>query len=1085
VKKYDVSINSTTDRETSDEKLLDYISPNSTVLEFGPAHGRMTQYMKEILHCKVYIVELDPDGYERAIGYADGGICGDILDFSWLEAFKDISFDYILFGDVLEHLIKPKEALEKSVSLLKDSGSVIVSVPNIAHSAIIINLINNKFEYTPLGLLDETHVHFFTHRSLIEMLDSCGLIPVIEDGTICLPENTEQGASYDDLWGNTDIIKGKEFSNVYQFVFRCLKRQFYFENKKTYKIKKLYKNHTPFSGNLYPDTGNGFNPNEALSIPLDRTGNNFVLFADIPSNVKGVRIDPGEGKPCIINDMQIVTDRGAVNYTDANGIEINNVIIFDTIDPQIKVDFKGIPVSKIKISGSIYEFSFDDIAFLSKIRVSLEKERIKARETADNLARDLSHYQTQHHAAIDQRDALQAQINTVSNLKEAADREILALRETADNLARDLSHYQTHYHAAIAQRDTLQVRVNTIESDYQAILNSEFWRMTKPLRVLLNLIKYILKHTPLVKYVYKFLFSIKYFGLKETFRKTKRFLRKETDHFKIENTLPETEIKFQKSTRFSRNIKFSILVPLYNTPEKFLKEMIASVKEQTYENWELCLVDGSDKKHSRIRDICKNYTEKDSRILYRRLGRNLGISGNTNECITMSSGEYIALLDHDDLLHPSALYEVMKIICKEDADVIYTDEDKVDADTRVYSEPHFKPDFAIDNLRANNYICHLLVFKKYLFDEVGMFNSIYDGSQDHDMILRLVEKAEKIVHIPKILYHWRINSNSTSLDVKSKPYVSKSGIDAVSSHLKRCGIEAEVTAHKICQTLYRIKYKIVDNPLVSIVIPNKDHAEDLRKCVNSIMKKTTYSHYEIIIVENGSITEDIFNYYEELKKDKIWVVYWDGRFNFSEINNFGRKNAHGDYIVLLNNDIEIISPDWIEEMLMLCQRRDIGAVGAKLYYPDDTIQHGGVIGGIGGIAGHAHKYFPRSSAGYFSRLLFQQDLSAVTAACMMVKMKVFDEIGGLDPLFAVAFNDVDFCMRIRKAGYLIAWTPYAEAYHYESKSRGLEDTPEKQTRFSKEISLFQNRWAKELALGDPYYNPNLTLDREDFSPRVI
>jgi GT2 family glycosyltransferase len=370
-----------------------------------------------------------------------------------------------------------------------------------------------------------------------------------------------------------------------------------------------------------------------------------------------------------------------------------------------------------------------------------------------------------------------------------------------------------------------------------------------------------------------------------------------------------------------------------------------------------------------------------------------------------------------------------------------------------------------------------------MLNKIGLFNQDCDGAQDHDMILRLVEKSKRIVHIPKILYHWRISDNSTSINADSKPYISRAGILAVSNHLKRCGMAAEVTNHSDFPSIYRIKYRIYNSPLISIIIPNKDHVADLKKCVNSIFNKSTYLNYEIIIVENGSKKNDTFKYYNGLDKNSTKVVYWYREFNFSEITNFGRGYACGDYLVLMNNDIEIISPNWIEEMLMFCQRSDVGAVGAKFYYPDNTIQHGGVILGVGGVASHAFLHFHRNSPGYFCRLLYQQNLSAVTAACMMLKTKVFDEVKGFDPVFAVAFNDIDFCMRIRKAEYLIVWTPYAEAYHYESKSRGPEDTPEKKLRFNKEVLLFQKRWAKELALGDPYYNVNLTLSKEDFSIR--
>jgi GT2 family glycosyltransferase len=541
------------------------------------------------------------------------------------------------------------------------------------------------------------------------------------------------------------------------------------------------------------------------------------------------------------------------------------------------------------------------------------------------------------------------------------------------------------------------------------------------------------------------------------------------------------ERRLQENTHFNKRIKFSILAPLYNTPEKFLMEMIDSVRNQTYKDWELCLADGSDEEHVFIKNICEKLAIKDKRIKYKKLEKNLGISGNSNACIDMTTGDYIGLLDHDDLLHPSALFEVMKAICEKDADFIYTDEDKVDEETKNYFEHHFKPDFAVDNLRAYNYICHFTVFAKSLLDKAGKFDSKYDGAQDYDIILRLTEKAACIAHVPKVLYHWRTTSGSTAINVDGKMYAVNAGIEAVRSHLDRCRLKASVVSITQNPTVHRIIYELTDSPLVSIIIPNKDHATDLKKCISSILKKTIYSNYEIVIIENNSEEDETFNYYEEIKKHNIRVITFKGNFNFSAINNFGISHTKGNYIIFLNNDIEIISPSWIEEMLMFCQRPDVGAVGAKLYYYDGTIQHGGVILGIGGVAGHAHKCFHRNHPGYFLRLIIQQDLSAVTAACIMIKRSVFDKIDGFNTAFAVAFNDVDLCMRIRKAGYLIVWTPYAEAYHYESKSRGLENEPEKQKRFGRETRLFNKLWIRELTIGDPYYNVNLALDREDFS----
>lgn len=538
----------------------------------------------------------------------------------------------------------------------------------------------------------------------------------------------------------------------------------------------------------------------------------------------------------------------------------------------------------------------------------------------------------------------------------------------------------------------------------------------------------------------------------------------------------------EENAQFPKNIKFSVLVPLYNTPESFLKAMIESVQAQTYKNWELCLADGSDSEHSFVGEICKKYADGDKRIKYEKLEKNLGISENTNACIRMATGEYIALFDHDDLLHPSALYEVMRAICEHGADFIYTDENTFSEEPRDAYNPHFKPDFSPDTLRSYNYICHLSVFSRELLDSVGYFRSEYDGSQDYDLILRLTEKAKKVFHIRKILYYWRAHKNSVAQDVAAKPYTVTAAKKALAAHLERCGLKGEVLDSSV-PTTYHIKYEIDGNPLISVIIPNKDHTDDLDICLKSLYEKSSYKNFEVIIVENNSTEKETFEYYEAIaqKHGNIKIVKWEGNFNYSAINNFGVNYAKGEFILLLNNDVEIINGSCLEEMLMFAQRKDVGAVGAKLYYSDDTVQHAGVILGLGGTAGHAHKHFGRSHPGYMARASIAQNLTACTAACLMMRRDVFDEVGGLDESFEVAFNDVDLCMKIRKKGYLVVFTPYAELYHYESKSRGNDSTPEKLERFRGEIDRFKEKWQKQLDDGDPYYNPNLTLTRDDFS----
>lgn len=593
---------------------------------------------------------------------------------------------------------------------------------------------------------------------------------------------------------------------------------------------------------------------------------------------------------------------------------------------------------------------------------------------------------------------------------------------------------------------------------------------------------------------------LKQYGLKAFFKKLNRKIKgNKIDYngWRKQVLRTDEELEAQKNTEFAYKPRFSIIVPLYRTPEKFLREMINSVRRQTYRNWELCLADGSGKTEEgaeSLQEIVKEYQEKNKRIRYTALEENLGIAGNTNAALAMARGDYIVLLDHDDILTEDALYECALRINRElelgkTADVLYSDEDKLTYKNKkeFYIDPHFKPDFNPDLLRSMNYISHLFVVKKTLVDEIGGFRQEFDGAQDYDFIFRCTEKAEQICHIPRVLYHWRVSAQSTAEDPKKKLYAFEAGARAIKAHCERIGIgKVEVKENEVLGA-YRVVYPVKGDPRVSVIIPNKDHTDDLRVCVKSVLEKAAYKNVEVIVVENNSTEEKTFQCYKELEAryENLKVVTWksDKGFNFSAINNYALPYATGEYLLFLNNDTEFINADCIEEMLGYCQREDVGIVGAKLFYDDDTIQHAGVIVGYGGIAGHTFIGFHKGEKTYFLRAFCAQDYSAVTAACMMTKRSVFEEVGGFYEGLAVAFNDIDYCMKVRSLGKLVVYNPFAQLYHYESKSRGIEDTPEKVLRFEHEVETFRERWPDILKNGDPYYNPNLTLLNSDFSLR--
>lgn len=657
------------------------------------------------------------------------------------------------------------------------------------------------------------------------------------------------------------------------------------------------------------------------------------------------------------------------------------------------------------------------------------------------------------------------------------------MSENKDDLKDLLEYYQSAFEREKEKNEQLAYRLSASQREVEdltrkldKIKGSIFWKLAKPARVVINYCiatkNRILCHGNPKGIAHKLL---------------SKYREKKAIRIHGTGSFPSVaEREKEETTVFPKDVTFSILVPLYNTPERFLREMIESVTAQTYGKWELCLADGSDDAHDFVGRICQEYRQKDSRIKYQKLVKNEGISGNTNECYKMATGNYIALFDHDDLLHPCVLFAYMQAICEKDADYIYCDEATFKGNSINHMiTMHFKPDYAPDNLLANNYICHFSVFSRELLESGELFRSQFDGSQDHDMILRLTAKAKHIVHIPRILYYWRSHKGSVASSIDAKTYAIDAAKGAVADHLTKLGYRNfEIESTRAFATIFRIKYELTSRPLVSIIIPNKDHVDDLSRCVESIINLSTYDNYEIVIVENNSETAEIRTYYEEISRHpRVQVVEYKGGFNYSKINNFGVQYAKGEYLLLLNNDTEVITPDWMEELLMYAMRKDVGVVGAKLYYPDKTIQHAGIVIGLGAhrTAGHTHYRIPEANVGYMGRLCYAQDVTAVTGACMMVSKALYEELGGLDESFTVALNDVDFCLRVREKGFLNIFTPFAELYHYESKSRGSDKKDERALRYQQESDRFRVKWADALAKGDPYYNPNFSLDHSDFT----
>jgi len=611
--------------------------------------------------------------------------------------------------------------------------------------------------------------------------------------------------------------------------------------------------------------------------------------------------------------------------------------------------------------------------------------------------------------------------------------------------------------------------------------------------------------------------NLKDHGLKAVYIKSRNKIKGIDNDYEYsewyEKTKPTAEeLKSQREYDWTgKNApRFSIVIPVFETPDNFLKELLDSLFAQTYKNFEVCIADGSRKGKDKDRFLSAyaaglksegKIQENDiatpgyagPAFKYHVLGDNLGIAGNTNAAIAMATGDYIVLCDHDDLVPEEALFECAKAICEHpDWDCLYSDEDKLDVDGGGIFDPHFKPDFNIDLLRTVNYICHLFVFKKSLLDEnkVTGFDPAFDGAQDYDFIFRVTENSRAIGHVPKILYHWRCHMNSTASNPESKLYAFEAGARAIRAHYERVWPDIKIDKIEKGEDygIYHTYFTKPDpQPLISVIIPNKDHTQDLDVAIRSLLKGN-YKNLEFIVVENNSDKNETWKYYEDIQKElpNVKVVRYEEKgFNFSRLNNFGVQYASGEYYLFMNNDVEMINPDSIFEMLGYCQREDVGIAGCKLLYEDDSIQHAGVVIGFGGIAGHTFIGLYDFQKSYFHRADSAQDYSAVTAACLMTKKTAFEEVGGFSEDLAVAFNDIDYCLKVRSIDKLVVYVPYATFHHYESKSRGLEDTPEKVDRFNHEVAKFMKKWPQILAEGDPYYNPNLTLRKSNFALRDL
>ncbi len=1069
------------------EKIIEFFNPKS-VLDAGCANGYLVEQLR-LRGVEAYGVDISE--------YAISSAPSEIKDYLYVQSLTEPlpahfpkKYDLVVSIEVLEHMFPDDGAL--AIKRLCEYSDTVL------------------FSSTPFDVDNKTHVN----------------VQQMEYWAKIFAENS--------FYHNQ--IHSTEFLTPWAMLFNKADDvpTVIFNYELSRRVDKLREDTPTFTGKIYFDCGDGYS--EENSATFDFKGG--VIKTDkipIPTGCRALRIDPCENYFSIISDFIITTNAGFLkpDFTNASCL-IDSTYYFTNTDPQIHFNFGEVVNIWLEISGKIFMVeNAADYLPVSKIIERLELvnkfEAISGELTQTNnrlslensaLVEKTKRYELENadcKAKIDEQAAKllenEATLGELFDIKEKCkklENEISLLEEELSSLKgkdglcekleneisilarnnevaleeyekarRELEYYKSNYCAAQNQLGEWKNHAENLQGMYDNVASSFFWKISKPIRWMLDLTKAILRKIKPIRLFFKFFKCWRENGFKYTMRKLRD--RKKYAENAARPLYTKEELMAQKTHKFSRDIKISILVPLYNTPISFLKEMIGSVTDQTYQNWELCLADGSNKKEKKIRKFCEKLAHQDSRIVYKKLEKNLGISENTNACIDISSGDYIALFDHDDILHPAALYNVMEAICDKGADYIYTDEATFESpNISKISTIHYKPDFAPDNLRANNYICHLSVFSRELLDKAGKFRKSYDGSQDHDIILRLTANAKKIVHIPKVLYFWRSHPMSVAMDINSKTYAITAGKNAVHTSITECGIPGSVESTKVFPAMYKVSYNIASHDRVSIIIANPKLDIQFVNSINAVKAKTKYTDYEIIVPYDTEKTSlDVINKLDRLASGNIIRKIALEGATPAELINTAAKAAKGKYLAILDGAGCVANEDWIVELLMYAQRDDVGIAGGSVYFMDNTFKHAGYVVGHGDEKFVQSLFFGvhNSSVGYMGRLWYAQNLSAVSCELLMIRKELFFKLGGLDNSLSYHY-DVDLCLNARADGKLVVWTPYSSLY---SEFESLVTLADDKEREAGDITLLKTKWAKQLVAGDPYYNPNFAKERVDFT----
>lgn len=1113
--KYEFKLN-TAEVNDSHMGLARRIHAGEKILELGCSSGYLSRFLKQDLGCRVVGVDIDRDALRDAAAYCDKAILADLDDPAWLEKIGWEKFDTILCADVLEHLKNPVALLASLKPFLNPKGRVLASIPNVAHASIRLELLQGHFDYERLGIMDDTHLHFYTLDGCVAMMMQAGFL--CSDVAYSIHDIADEviDSSFQAM-GMTISAQGRQRlhapdATAFQYIIEAFPA-----------AEALLKHKPPIlSPKPLVSSGAFYSHKQEMIDGLERqvklleterlrlVNENNALLVHNKNHLSNIDA---------LNEKLLARERECDAEKIHNKNHEQNIREFERSVLALERE-----INAERIHNKNHENNIK--AFEQKV-AALEQERDAEKIHNQNHLKNIQAFETKVAALEQERDAekihnqnhvnnihaLEAKVTVLEQACEAEKthnqnhlRTIAEWVKTLRFLDERLFDFTLHIEALNLEKQQLHVAVADANAELQR------WQThAGNLRAEADRLEEVLQRVH-KKASYRAIRFIKDSpgAIVNTLKRSKRNALVGGGHSSAAPTIENynghdytawlarygdvtSSLKGldEQAKTWAVTPKIAILMPTYNTTPACLEEAIESVLAQVYPFWELCIADDASSE-AHVKAIIQRYAAADCRIKTVFRTQNGHISVASNSALELVSADYVALMDHDDVLTPDALFWVAQTIHEyPEVQLIYSDEDKLNIQGERYG-PYFKPDWNPELFMSHNFICHLGVYKTARIRELGGFDPAFDGAQDYNLALRYVAAIadHEIKHIPRILYHWRAMPGSTANGIHEKPYAEPLIRKAVEQALTAKGVAAKVTAHALLPGALRVRYQLPKClPLVSIVIPTRNGFSLLKRCVESILTKTDYANIEIIIIDNGSDDWIAQRYLAYLEADeRITVLRDDSPFNYAALNNKAVALAKGEIIALLNNDLEVINDDWLSEMVSYVLQPGVGAVGAKLYYPNDLIQHAGVIVGLGGVAGHSHKHFPRDNAGYCGRLFLTQNLSAVTAACLVVKKTVFDQVGGFDAVnLSVAFNDVDFCLRIQEAGFWNVWTPYAELYHYESATRGYEDTPEKQARFTREIEYMKQRWGAAL-LKDPAYNPNLTLDREDFSfafpPRV-